>query len=638
MDKLLAERLERHSAEISRRFFHSAAPVEITACAQTGDRHLHGETVLKLETSAGNLYYKPRDGAGTELLGQLNELLFGERLVPEQITGREYAFQKEVVCKLPSEGEERAAFYHWFGRLTAVFYALGSTDMHCMNVIPSGSRPCAVDTETLLSAKAEDFGGSGDFPLSYGDVFPEYRMSVGECMVLPRFYALIQKSPLIPGDGCTPRGYEGDFINGFQAGYRTILDHRKAVYPLLERYRHYAVRYILRSTGAYNSILAQYAFCRTDVERGLVLGRLSKGLGSEERRRWQPILDWETSCLKEGDVPYFWIRADERALRGDREGARLMEDFFSVSPLEHAKERIRSMDERDLSVQCDYIRASLRHIDGWTNPTARFLRSPAVEPEVPSEPLSRQTAVNEAAHALHELRAERIMLSHGRCLWHIPLTGGKAGSLYGLAQGFSGVGVFCRAASRSPLLSQADAELAHELADACLRDMLLFASYLLSEYPDAPEERLITRRFDGGFGFENGLSGFLWALKICRDPGDRESGMLLEAFKRWNIDDGAEKMPDPVLGTAVSSRPDTDILSGGLAGRAACLLNSYRQADTAAWDRAGRLLAWMYEQKEKNGSYRIFQAGRKQYFLPAFLRGSLGIAAVMLRYAELSDS
>ena len=634
--RLLRERFEHHRLEIAQRFFQGDDPVEIKKISETGDRHLHGEAVLKLDTAAGTIYYKPRDGAGTELLGQLNELLFGERLVPEQISGGEYAFQKETERRLPAEGAERAAFYAWLGRLTAVFYALGSTDMHCFNVIPASDRPCVIDTETLLCAKAAGFGGAGDFPADYGEVFPEYRMSVGECMVLPRFYAQLQKSPLLPGGNCTPLGYENNFLDGFRSAYRAIRENRAAVSSILECYRYFAARYILRSTGTYNAIIAAYSSAGSDAERKRVLKRLEKGLDREQRRQWQPILDWETSCVKEGDVPYFWFYAGERALHGDRRNACLIDDFLCVSPIEYAKERMQNMDERDLAVQCAYIRASLRHIDAWTDPTAQFLHAPVIEPKALSEPLSKEIAVGEAAEALHALWAERIPLSGGCSLWHVPMIDGKTGSLFGLARGFSGIGVFCRAASRSSLLRETDTALALELADACLRDMLTFGTYLLDEYPCPPEERVIARRFDGDFGFEDGLAGFLWALEYCRDAGDRESAQILEAFKHWNIGEHSEKTLETVFETADRSWPDTDILSSGLAGRAAACLAAGLGGNPTALDKGRQLLKWMYDRKKKNGAYMVFREGRKQYFLPAFLRGNVGIAGVMLCCAELS--
>ena len=160
----------------------------------------------------------------------------------------------------------------------------------------------------------------------------------------------------------------------------------------------------------------------------------------------------------------------------------------------------------------DYIRASLRHIDGWTEPAAQFLRVPVIEPKSLPAPLPKEIAVSEAVEALHTLWEERVPLSGGRSLWHVPVDG-KTRSLFGLARGFSGVGVFCRA-----------------------------AAFLLA----------------------------------------------------------------------------------------------YRRGDPTALNQAGRLLAWMYDRKKKNGAYMVFREGRKQYFLPAFLQGNIGIASVMLSCAELS--
>ena len=634
-DRRCRERFDLHRSEIARSFFRGVDPAEISDTSETGDRHLHGEAVLRVETTAGILYYKPRDCAGTELLGQLNELLFGERMVPEQICGEDYAFQKEAVQRIPGEGAERAGFYEWLGRLTAVFYALGSTDMHRFNVISVGDRPCVLDTEALLCAGADGFGGAGDFSADYGEIFPEYRMSVGESMVLPRFYARVQNSPLLPGDGCTPLGYEARFVDGFRVGYRAIREHRDAVASVLDRYAHLAVRYILRSTRTYQKIIADHAAAGSDEGRKRALERLERGLDPEQKRRWRPILDWEQSCVKEGDVPYFWFYAGERSLRGDRTGVRLIDGFLLESPIDSAKNRIRRMDENDLSVQCAYIRASLKHIDGWTDPIARFFRPEVHVPERLPEPLPKALAVSEAAETLHALWDERIPLSNGRCLWHTPMIDGKPGSLYGLAEGFAGIGVFCRGASRSALLSQKDAGTAEVLADVCFRDMLAFGGYLQNEYPDPPEERMIARRFEGGFGFEDGLAGFLWALERCRDAEDHASGQMLEAFKGWHIGGYSDALLEKLFPSANQPWPETDVLAGGLAGRAASLLLAYERGETAALEQAGSLLAWMVEKKQQNGCYQVFPKGRNQYFLPAFLRGSTGIASVMLRYAEL---
>ena len=59
-----------------------------------------------------------------------------------------------------------------------------------------------------------------------------------------------------------------------------------------------------------------------------------------------------------------------------------------------------------------------------------------------------------------------------------------------------------------------------------------------------------------------------------------------------------------------------------------------QELQTESREKAGRILLSMLERKKETGCYQVFQRGRKQYFLPAFLRGSTGIAWVMLRYAE----
>ena len=456
-------------------------------------------------------------------------------------------------------------------------------------------------------------------------------------MVLPRFYARLQKSSLLPGNDCTPAGYEYQFLDGFRYGYQAIRDKKEEVFSLLERYKHFAVRYLLRSTGFYNTMIAEYTAAASNKERECILGRLEKGLDDAQKQYWRPIIDCEAACVSEGDVPYFWFYANERTLRGDRNGVRLIDGFLIESPIDYAKYRILRMDQYDLAGQCSYIQASMKHIDGWTDPAARFFRPAERIPDRLTPPLAAELAVREAVEVLHAIWDERIPLSGGRCLWHVPMIDGKTSSLYGLSEGFAGIGVFCRAMTDSRLLTGMDAVMAEELAQACLQDMLAFGGYLLNEYPDPPSERIIMRRFDGGFGFENGLAGFLWALEHIRDTQNREIERMLEAFSEWHIRTYCEGALEKLCMTEAPSWADTDILAGGVAGYAVSMMSAFTRGDTTALGRAGCMLAWMVEQKKITGCYKLFRAGRKQYFLSAFLRGNAGIAYVMLHYAKLSD-
>lgn len=287
----LTERYDLCRKEIAERFYEGRDPGEIVKSLETGDRHLRGEAVLQLRTAGGEtLYYKPRDCRTSELLGDINALLFGRRLVPAQVTGDGFAFQKREARRIPDSDEEKASFYTWMGRLTAVFCALGSVDMHVGNVLCCGGLPVVVDTETLLYPRARDVSGAGEFSASYGEAFPDYSASVGECMVLPRFYAFLQRSPLLPGEGCAVDAYRDSFLAGFETGYRKVCENRADIFRLLDRCADIPLRCLLRSTASYASLGMRYRKAQTGEARTAVLKRLENGLSEEDLAWWTKVL------------------------------------------------------------------------------------------------------------------------------------------------------------------------------------------------------------------------------------------------------------------------------------------------------------------------------------------------------------
>ena len=635
-------RYEKSRGEIGCLFFGGEDPGNILKTNRVGDLHLHGEAVTKLETVSGKvLYYKPRDCRCTLLLGEINRLLYHSPMVPEQITGDGYAFQKAVSHAAPETPEDRRCYYENLGRLTAVFYALGSTDMHRTNILCEDGRPVVIDTETLLCARVGGIGGCGEFSVDYGEIFPEYQASVGECMVLPRFYALQQHSPLLPGGSCPPEDYRDLFLAGFEEGYEKIRDERDALFRILDRYADVPIRYVLRSSRSYAITRMKYASAKTPDAQEQALKGLEKGLSDADLKRWDKVLSWERSCIREGDIPYFWLIAGQKGLWGDRKAAPLIQDHLAASPVDHAKWRISGMDGHDLEVQTAYIRASLRHIDCRTDKTDEADR---IADGLAGVPISIDEAVSEVCGTVDQLWQERIPLSGGKMLWHMPFTAGTPGSLFGLAEGFSGIAVFAHACAASAVIPEQSRKTAKLIAEACFRDMAAFGNYLLEAYPVPPEERIIDRRFNGGFSFTEGLSGFLWALARCRDEDPGAAEKILSGFADWGIEDGYPKsfaafLNDPAVRPDVrESDPSpsrTDTLDGGAAREAARLLYAAeKDNDRTSLAAAGAILKQIAERKRASGCYRVYRKGRNQYFLPAFLKGSTGIAYIMLRYAE----
>ncbi len=625
--------IERYNSlrnELGNRFCNGRNPGPIVNTDDVGDMHLHGEAVTRIVTESGNIiYYKPRDCRTTDLLGDINELLWGDRMVPHQVSGEGFAFQKEVVIKQPESDEELELYYSGLGKLAAVFYALGSNDMHSHNVISAAGGPVALDTETILCPRAEGVGGAGEFSVDYGEIFPEYRMSVGESMILPRFYGKGQTSPLFLPDRYAPGSFESIFIHSFAEGYRKICIRKDQIVEILNRYKNTTLRYLLRSTQSYVINVWRYKIARNDEEREKVIKRLEKGLSEADILRWKPVLEWEARGIREGYIPYFCIKAGGRDLYGDIAEKALIQDYLIMSPVDYACRRLDLMREKDLAVQTSYIRASLKHLDYWEK---------TEEPEEKEEPaelkaMSAEEAVEEVQIALENLWNEKIELSGGCCLWHAPFINGQLGSLFGIGEGFSGVALFAKACSRSPLIKGKYSDIAKDITGSCFKDMVLFAEYLLKKYPETADERLISRRFNGNFGLADGIKGLLWAIDELKDEDPERADAVLMGFVAWGIGYDNSKIMDD-FHALISGKEISDCIEDGRSGLALKLLRNF---DAISLEQAGSILQKIRQGRLSEGSYKVYRKLRHQYFLPAFLRGFSGIAYTMLRYAELAE-
>ena len=612
-------------------FYNDRDPGDIVNTDDTGDRHLDGEAVTRIVTSSGNIiYYKPRDCRTNDLLGDINELLWRNRMVPRQVSGDGFAFLKEVLIRQPETDEELELYYSGLGKLAALFYALGSNDMHSDNVIPGAEGPVVVDTETILCPKAEEVGGAGEFPVDYGEVFPEYRMSVGESMILPRFYGRGQTSPLLLKGRYDADSFESVFIESFAEGYRKICTMRDQILEILNRYKDTTLRYLLRSTQSYIINIWRYKLARNDEDRQKVIRRLEKGLSEADIRKWGPVLEWEAKGIREGYIPCFYIKAGGCDLYGDIAEKALIPGYLIMSPVDYAGRRMEMMCENDLELQKSYIRASLKHIDYWD----RTEKPEEKDKSADVRALPVEEAVEEVQLALENLWNERIVLSEGCCLWHAPFVKGRVGSLFGIGEGFSGVALFAEACAKSFLIKGKYSEIAKSIAGSCFKDMVLFAEYLLKKYPEPASESLIFRRFNGSFDLADGIRGLLWAIDELRDEDPHRADAVLKGFDTWGIGYDPSRIHDDFF-ALIQGKEISDCIEDGKSGLALKLL---RTPDADSLKQAGFILQKIRKGRLSDGSYKVYGKFRHQYFLPAFLRGSSGIAYTMLRYAELSYS
>ena len=165
--------------------------------------------------------------------------------------------------------------------------------------------------------------------------------------------------------------------------------------------------------------------------------------------------------------------------------------------------------------------------------------------------------------------------------------------------------------------------------------MKAFGEYLIEHYKTPATEQDISRRFEGGFGFFDGLAGYLWVLTHFAGQYPETVHRIMTGLESFQIADTFQSEFQCFLQTDSGAGYDNDTLFDGEARRAAADLVRYSRGDEDALREAGAILSGIRQHRLQNGSYTLFQKNRRQYFLPSFLRGSLGIAHIMLRYAEL---
>ncbi len=145
-------------------------------------------------------------------------------------------------------------------------------------------------------------------------------------------------------------------------------------------------------------------------------------------------------------------------------------------------------------------------------------------------------------------------------------------------------------------------------------------------------KRLISRGFDCSFDLSDGFKGLLWAIDVLKNEDPERADSVLRGFDTWHIGYDSSKILDEFY-DLISGKEISDCIEDGRSGLALKLL---RNPCADSLEQAGLILQRIRQGRLSGGSYNVYGKLRHQYFLPAFLRGSSGIAYTMLRYAELT--
>lgn len=526
----LFARLGRDRGDISRSLLGTEDFGLVTRISTgAGDLHLHGRSTSVIETQRGRFVYKPRDcGIDRELRELVGRVMPDCLGIPKCLVREGYGWCEYIEPGEVSSAAEVGRFYRRFGSACALMQALGGSDLHSSNWICSGGLPVLVDVETALSPVPRVFSDKRMFPelMAESESFlHDANRSLIPSSLLPSRLAGRELSVLLDdsgSSGCEPvlggkrrsvLGFEAEFLSGFSEGYDRCLARRDELLRSLEGFSGVTVRRLLRDTSSYAKLLSRLHSPRalsSEESRSGAVRRLGDFFREHGAEHMLPIAGWEAECLLEGDIPYFCCKGGSHALLGG--DCVLVEDFFSLSPVENARERIGRLSETEKRFELGLLSQSL----------SRALIPDEPGPEARAEladfaPLEREAALAEAAELFDRIDGLLLTGPSGKPSW---LTVSERNMSLVAArpifmQGTSGMGAFFAALCAS---GGARAARAAELTGICLEQLEAAAEQLESAVC-IPEAAL-------PLGISDGFGGTLRALCPAYEHTGAEAALV----------------------------------------------------------------------------------------------------------------
>ncbi|WP_132057068.1 type 2 lanthipeptide synthetase LanM [Halorussus amylolyticus] len=461
------------------------------------DSHGDGEIVFAVRFADDcSVVYKPRSvGAAVafnRLLGWTNERTEGPDLYAPTVLDRGSYGWMEHLSQQPCERSDQVErYYRRMGELSALGFALGSTDLHHENIVAVGETPVLVDLETILSPRFERPSSASPAVSSFieGSILdtllvpfskhtgadnhelmtsglseltnetretkrPNFRRPNTDAMdiTFDKVYHFDGENlPRLDGEVRGVSEYLAPLKRGFRDVMAAVLDHRDELASPdgpLAAFEGTEIRYLVRPTGAYASLLAERRYAsrlRSGVRQSLTMESLYEQFVSDaENPGLSDLVTCEKAALLDGIVPRFTAEATGRELRDGRGNPQGV--FTDDSPVEHASRRISSLDAHQVETQLRLIDLTL---------TDSQVSDPVSPPsEGPSRSVSDADSPREFVSAIADLLDETATrYSDGSLRWaefarssptdHVlPREPGL-----GLYEGYAGVGVFLAAAA-----------------------------------------------------------------------------------------------------------------------------------------------------------------------------------------------
>jgi type 2 lantibiotic biosynthesis protein LanM len=483
-------RVEADRSSLESRFAPVTGLGDLVAAAPgLSDPHDGGKNAIFAEFSSGfQVIYKPRNIDAEPAFGRLVDWLKARGLEPalkshETLAFADHGWSVAVEHRACETEEEVKRYYERIGVLTALLYALGTTDCHQENIIANGEFPVLIDAETVLTPGVTAMP-SGDTTSAAGMAQRVVFHSVLRSLLVPpgahlpgrQFshlagvmrgdtaakvqaslwanansdYMRLQTRDMelpathnqvsLQGQTSGAERYVDEIVKGFEQGYRFLLAHRDELLegPLAE-WTSLPLRAVLRATRAYATLMSS-ALSPTAATDGVEVSLIWESLGRPFLQMEDPppvfrVLETETDSLAQGDIPLFQTTGGSKDLEFRAGRA---DHFFAQSGVEVMRECLGALSEEDLCLQRALIRGGFAAV-----PYKPRMRAA----------LSRDELVAEAVALGCRVRDHAIVGKGGDPFWLTVHPVGDDGWILGsmshnLYAGTSGVALFLAALHR----------------------------------------------------------------------------------------------------------------------------------------------------------------------------------------------
>ncbi|MDD3416863.1 MAG: type 2 lanthipeptide synthetase LanM [Lachnospiraceae bacterium] len=343
-----------------------------------GDTHNGGKTVAIIYFKTCKIVYKPHtlkaDVIFAEMVKWINmEANLQQPLkIVKTLSMNDRGWQ-ECIEHLPCKSDsESHSYYYKMGCLLALFYALGTTDLHFENVIACRDNPMIIDLETILTNNRVDklntVLDTGLLPQVTSDFLIDVDISgicgksnksekmkmmvvinrkTDEMMVdeIPAIVADRQNLVHVNGKPIRINDYANDLINGYQTVTEFLINNKVQFLRKLDTLisRNDMFRTVLRHTQVYSKYLsaALHPDYLVNSEKRLELfQRLMSNCKNEHE--FLRVKD-EITTLMTGDVPYYMFDYYSRNLYSGN--SLVSRDYFAHSAREICIERMNYLEK-----------------------------------------------------------------------------------------------------------------------------------------------------------------------------------------------------------------------------------------------------------------------------------------------------